>query len=303
MLLLHPGKRVDESNPMVDVSLPDGSRVNVVLPPASPLGASMTIRRYQSRFRDIDLLRQVGTLDTRMESFLISCVLTRRNILVAGSTGSGKTSLLDALAAWIPKRDRIVTIEDTLELRLEQPDIVRLLTRPPNLEGTGEIKLADLFRNTLRMRPDRILLGEIRGPEALDFLQVLNAGVDGSVAVIHASSTHEALLRLEYLVATAGLDIPEEVIRRQIADGLDIVVLVAQLADGSRKILHIAEVTGLDPVAGVTTQDIFRYEVGKRQGDVLDGRFVATGYVPKLHRAFELAGLELDPSLYKEALG
>jgi pilus assembly protein CpaF len=293
LLLLNPGKRLDEANAMIDVALPGGSRVHITVPPASPGGATLTIRRYQSTFRNLDALRESGALDLRMERFLIACVVARRNLLVSGGAGTGKTTLLDAIAAWIPRKERVITIEESLELQLSLPDVVRLQSRPANVEGTGGITASELFETALRMRPDRILLGELRGTEAIEFLQVVNAGVDGSMAVIHASTPRQAALRIEYLAAASGLGIPEAVIRRQLAEGVHIVVHLGQLPDGSRKIKSIAEVAGVDAEAGLRTRELFGWRGGRASG-----HFVATGYVPRVQEAFELAGLDITDALY-----
>lgn len=240
------GRRVDEASPMVDARLPDGSRVNIVLPPLALDGPAITIRRFgRQRLRMHDLLA-AGSLDQRMHDFLALCVRSRRNIVVSGGTGSGKTTLLNALSALIPREERIVTIEDAAELALDHPNRVALEARPRNLEGRGEVTIRDLVRNALRMRPDRIIVGECRGGEALDMLQAMNTGHDGSLTTVHANSPRDALSRLEVMTLMAGLDMPLQAVREQIASSIQIIVQQQRFADGSRRIVQIAEVAGME---------------------------------------------------------
>lgn len=299
MLLLSPGRRLDASCPMVDLSLPGGTRVNIAIPPVVSGGPHLTVRKYLRSIRTLDDLVGLGTLDARMVRFLAAAVRARANILVAGASGSGKTTLLDVLSLHLDPRERIVVIEDTLELRFGQPDVVRMLSRAPNVEGRGEITIGDLFRNALRMRPTRIVLGEIRGREALDWLQAINSGHRGTLSVIHAASPEEALVRVEHLVALAGFNVPLPVVRAQTARGLDLLVQLSQLPDGSRKIVRICEIVGQDEHEVVVLRDIFAFEddaLGE-DGHVV-GRFVATGVLPRLLHQMELAGIHLDEAVF-----
>ena len=266
------GRRVDEASPMVDARLPDGSRVNIVVPPLALCGTALTIRRFgRRRFGPAQLLER-GTLDEAMLEFLRSCVLLRRNMLVAGGTGSGKTTLLNVLSGLIPCHERVVTIEDSAELAFDHPNMVALETRPRNIEGRGEVTVRDLVRNALRMRPDRLVIGECRGGETLDMLQAMNTGHDGSLSTVHANSPRELLSRLEVMVLMSGVELPVAAIREQIASSVHVVVHQARFACGTRRITHITEVTGV--AAGVVqTQDIFRYTAGRG--------FHATGHVPQ----------------------
>jgi len=289
------GRRIDESSPIVDARLPDGSRVNAVVPPLALRGPSITIRKFPKKQLGMRELVELGALDARMARFLERCVKARKNVVVSGGTGSGKTTLLNALSGAIPSDERIVTIEDAAELRLAQPHVVPLETRPANLEGQGEYTIRDLVRNALRMRPDRIVVGECRGPEALDMLQAMNTGHDGSLTTLHANSPSEALQRLETLVLMAGLDLPSRAIREQLASSLQLIVQQCRLSDGSRKIVEIAEVRGFDETGGIRIDSIYRYQ---RRGTAADGgvlgAFVRTGYLPSFLTDFEVRGL-LEP--------
>jgi pilus assembly protein CpaF len=274
------GRRVDESSPMVDARLADGSRVNAIIPPLAIDGPCLSIRRFGKDPLRSDALVRNHSLTQEMLELLRGSVYARLNVLVSGGTGAGKTTLLNALSSFISGRERIVTIEDAAELALHQEHVVRLETRPPNVEGKGAIRQRQLMINCLRMRPDRIILGEVRGEEALDMLQAMNTGHDGSLATIHANTPRDALGRLETMVAMANLNIPETAIRRQIASALDVVVQVTRLSDGKRKVTTIAEVTGMEGEV-VTMQDIFVFQkkgIGEK-GEVL-GEFVPTGIRP-----------------------
>lgn len=300
MLLLSPGRRVDASSPMVDLGLPGGARVNVAIPPVVSGGPHLTIRKYLRDIRGLGDLVARGAMDARMAAFLEACVRARANVLVAGATGTGKTTLLDVLAGRLDPEERIVVLEDTMELRVEQPDVVRMLSRPANVEGRGEIGIGDLFRNALRMRPTRILLGEIRGREALEWLQAINSGHRGTLACIHAATPEEALVRVEHLVALAGRNVPLDVVRAQIARGLDVLVQLAQLPDGTRKVVRIAEIAGGDGT-GVRLRDLFRFEdEGLDDRRRVAGRFVATGVLPRLGHDLALVGIALAPETFAE---
>jgi pilus assembly protein CpaF len=297
ILHMNPGRRVDEVQPFVDLWLEDGSRVNVIIPPVVVGCPHLTIRKYSRWFRGIDDFVRNGTLDNRMARFLQACAHNRRSILFSGATGSGKTTLLEVVSASIPDTERLVVIEDTLELRLHQPDVVRLLSRMPNLEGKGEVTIGDLFHNTLRMRPDRIILGELRGRESLDYLQAITSGHRGSLAVIHAASPEEAVLRLENLATSAGLNIPLASVRSQIAHGLEIIVQVERAADGARRVTRISEVVGLQDNGRVDLRDLFVWKADRRAaGGKVTGHFEATGNLPTFLQALALDGQLLPAS-------
>lgn len=298
--MLRPtGRRVDELTPFVDFSLPGGSRVNVILPPVGFGGPYVTIRKFLHDLKTLDSLKELGTLDNNMAEFLQACVKAKVNIMFSGATGSGKTTLLEVLSSDIAEEERIVTIEDTLELNLRQRHVVRLLTRNANIEGKGEISIRDLFINTLRMRPDRIILGEIRGGEALDYLQALNSGHDGAMAVIHASTPEDVLIRLENMTFYSGLNIPASSVKAQIAHGVDIIVQLAQIVDGSRKVVRISEVIESDH--GAKTNDLFYFK-----GDYMDedkkvhGCFKATGIVPECLTQIENMGVKINKRVFLE---
>ncbi|MBQ9726419.1 MAG: Flp pilus assembly complex ATPase component TadA [Kiritimatiellae bacterium] len=292
------GRRVDESQPYVDARLPDGSRVNVVIHPLSLVGPCVTIRKFASRqLFDRDLVA-FGTLTRGMADFLRACVLLRKNIVVSGGTGSGKTTLLNVLSNYLPDDERILTIEDAAELRLAQPHLVRLEARPPNIEGRGAVTIRDLVRNALRMRPDRIIVGECRGGEALDMLQAMNTGHDGSLTTVHANAPRDVVSRLETMVMMSGLDLPSRAIREQIASAIDLVVHESRFPDGSRKVVAISEVTGLEGQQ-VVMQDLFVYEqTGIGADGRVAGRFVPTGAVPAFFGEFAVRGIPLDVSVF-----
>jgi pilus assembly protein CpaF len=250
------GRRIDESSPMVDARLPDGSRVNAIIPPLALTGPTLTIRKFARDPYTINDLISFGSLSARAAQFLGACVRGKLNILISGGTGTGKTTTLNAVSAFIPGDERIVTIEDAAELQLQQEHVITLEARPPNIEGTGEVKIRELVRNALRMRPDRIIVGEVRGAETLDMLQAMNTGHEGSLTTIHANAPRDALSRLETLVMTAGVELPHRAIREQIASAFDVLVQIQRLVDGTRKVSHIAEVVGMESDV-ITLQDIF----------------------------------------------
>src|SRR5881394_2248195 len=250
------GRRVDEASPMVDARLPDGSRVNAIIPPLSLRGPTLTIRKFSRDPYTIDDLIDFGTVSPEAAQFLSACVRGKLNMLISGGTGTGKTTTLNALSAFVPNDERIVTIEDAAELQLQQSHVITLESRPPNIEGQGEIRIRELVRNALRMRPDRIIVGEVRGPETLDMLQAMNTGHEGSLTTIHANTPRDALSRLETLVMTAGVELPHRAIREQIASAFDLLIQISRLVDGSRRITHISEVIGMEADV-VTLQDIF----------------------------------------------
>src|SRR5512136_1740530 len=250
------GRRVDESSPMVDARLPDGSRVNAIISPLSLNGPVLTIRKFSVDPYTVEDLIGFGSLTQGMAAFLSACVKVKLNIIVSGGTGSGKTTLLNVLSSFIPETDRIVTVEDAAELKLHQQHVVRLESRPPNIEGEGEIKIRDLVRNCLRMRPDRIIVGEVRGGEALDMLQAMNTGHDGSISTIHANTTRDAMARLDTMVLMAGMELPERAIREQIASAINIIIQLVRFSDGTRKVVKISEITGMEGNT-IVMQDIF----------------------------------------------
>lgn len=292
------GRRIDESSPMVDARLPDGSRVNAIIPPLSLVGPSITIRKFSKTPFEVTDLIKFGSLTKEMAQFLDVCVKVRKNIIISGGTGSGKTTLLNVLSSFLPNRERIVTIEDAAELQLHQEHIVRLESRPPNIEGRGEIAIRDLVRNSLRMRPDRIVVGECRGGEALDMLQAMNTGHDGSLTTIHANTPRDALSRLETLVLMAGFDLPLRAIREQIASAICIVVQINRERDGSRKVTHISEITKMEGEI-ITMQDIFVYKhEGWDENNRIIGRHVPTGNIPTFMEEIERAKLDLDIGIF-----
>jgi pilus assembly protein CpaF len=294
------GRRADEMSPMVDARLPDGSRVNAIVPPLSLEGPVLSIRRFGIRLKSEDLLSN-GTMPGEIMEVLQAAVAARISTLVSGGTGSGKTTLLNILSRFIPAEERLVTIEDSAELKLQQPHVVRLETRPANLEGVGEVKQRDLVRNSLRMRPDRILIGEVRGAEALDMLQAMNTGHEGSLTTIHANDTRDALARLEMMVMMAGFDMPVPVIRQYISSAITLIVHLSRLKGGARKIMRVSEIVGFRK-GRYRVRDIFRFtQTGVRDG-VAVGDFHATGYVPRFLTRLRAAGMDLPESLFAKRM-
>jgi pilus assembly protein CpaF len=286
------GRRIDESSPLVDARLKDGSRVNAVIRPLALRGSAITIRKFARTPLTLPILVRFGAITERMGTFLTRCVLAKRNVVISGGTGSGKTTLLNVLSGAVPADERIVTIEDAAELQLAQPHVVSLETRPGNMEGKGEYTIRDLLRNALRMRPDRIIVGECRGGEALDMLQAMNTGHDGSLTTTHANSPAEAIARLETLSLMAGVDLPSRAIREQIASSVHVVVQQSRFPDGTRKVSEIAEVVGLDPEGAVELRPIFRFvRTGTGAAGKVVGEFRATGYLPTFLDQFIVMGL------------
>jgi pilus assembly protein CpaF len=295
------GRRVDEASPMVDARLPDGSRINAIIPPLAIDGPSLSVRRFGKRRYNIDDLVAKGSITLEMVDFLKAVVRARLNIIVCGGTGSGKTTMLNCLSGFIPVDERIVTIEDSAELCLQQPHVVRLETRPSNLEGKGEVTQRDLVKNCLRMRPDRIIVGEVRGAEVIDMLQAMSTGHDGSVATIHANSTRECLSRLEMMMLLAGYSIPQRAMRQQIASAVNIIVHVSRLSDGSRKVMRISEISGMEGDT-VMMQDLFEFTRNATStGGKVQGSFRATGIRSSYAQKIEAAGFKLEPKLFKSA--
>ncbi|MGD1157185.1 MAG: CpaF family protein [Terriglobia bacterium] len=295
------GRRVDESSPMVDARLADGSRVNAIIPPLAIDGPCLSIRRFGRDPLTVDDLLRNQTLTSGMLALLRGCVSARLNILISGGTGAGKTTLLNVLSSFISNRERIISIEDPAELQLHQDHVVRLETRPPNIEGKGAILQRQLMINCLRMRPDRIIVGEVRGDEALDMLQAMNTGHDGSLTTIHANSTRDALGRLETMVAMCNLNLPEVATRRQIASAIDVVVQVSRLSDGTRKVMSIAEITGMEAEI-ISMQEIFAFKkTGLADTGAVLGEFMATGIRPRLAERLAASGVNLPPSMFELA--
>ncbi|MFL5245744.1 MAG: CpaF family protein [Gemmataceae bacterium] len=296
------GRRVDETSPMVDARLADGSRVNAIIPPLALDGTLVSIRRFGAKPLQINDLIGKKAITKDMVRFLAACVKARINMVISGGTGSGKTTLLNALSSFIPDTERVATIEDAAELQLQQPHLARMETRPANIEGVGEVTTRDLVRNALRMRPDRIIIGECRGPEALDMLQAMNTGHDGSLTTIHANDTRDALGRLEMMVGMAGFDMPMWIIRRQIASAIQIVVQVARLTGGVRRIVKISEITGMEGEI-MSMHDVFGYkQTGLNDEGVAQGYFFSTGIRPKCLERLEISGAAVPIEMFERRM-
>ena len=291
------GRRIDESSPYVDARLPDGSRVNAIIPPLSLNGPTLTIRKFEKDPLTIGDLVNFGSMSTEVAQFLKACVAARLNIIVSGGTGSGKTTLLNVLSSFIPDDERIITVENAAELQLRQEHVVTLESRPPNIEGKGEVTIRDLVINTLRMRPDRVVVGECRGGETLDMLQAMNTGHDGSLTTAHANSPRDTLSRLETMCLMAGMDLPVRAIREQIASAIDLIVQQSRLRDGSRKIVNITEVQGMEGDV-IVMSDIFSFEQQGIEDDRIIGRLKPTGIRPKFSNRIEAAGQRLPAHLF-----
>ncbi len=293
-------RHLDESSPMVDARLPDGSRINAIIHPLSIKGPILTIRKFAKNPYTVANLIEFGTLTDKIAKFFQYCVEARLNILVSGGTGSGKTTSLNVISSFIPEDERIVTIEDAAELRLQQQHVIPLETRPPNIEGKGAITQRDLVRNALRMRPDRIILGEVRGGEALDMLQAMNTGHDGSLSTLHANTPRDAVSRLETMVMMAGMDLPVRAIREQIASAIDLIIQQSRLRDGSRRIVSVTEVVGMEGEI-ITLQELFAYEQhGKGEKGKIIGNFVSRGLRPKFSDKFDQSGISVPIEVYTE---
>jgi len=293
------GRRIDESSPLVDARLPDGSRVNAVVAPIALDGAMLTIRKFSADpFTDADLIA-FGTMSPAVRDFLRACVLGRRNIVISGGTGSGKTTTLNVISSYLPEEERIITIEDAAELQLHQEHVLRLESRPPNIEGRGSVAIRDLVRNALRMRPDRIVVGEVRDGAALDMLQAMNTGHDGSITTVHANSPRDSLSRLETMVLMAGVDLPVRAIREQVAGAVDLIVQQARLKDGSRRLVAISEVVGMEGDV-VTLQDLFTFDwhAGRDETGRFRGHLVSTGLRPKFTQDLADLGVDLSPAMF-----
>ena len=294
------GRRVDESCPMVDARLPDGSRVNAIIPPLALDGPTLSIRKFAKDPIRVHHLIELGSITPEIAQVMEGMVKARLNVLISGGTGSGKTTFLNVMSSFIPNDERIITIEDSAELQLQQEHVVRLETRPPNLEGMGEITQRDLVRNALRMRPERIILGEVRQSEALDMLQAMNTGHDGSLATIHANSPRDALTRLETMVSMAGLHIPDRAIRQQVSSALNVVVQLARLSDGSRKMMGLHEIVGMEGEM-ITMQEIFGFKMmGLTDDRKVKGKFITSGIRPKFMARLEEMGVNLPAQLFRE---
>jgi len=293
------GRRIDESTPLVDARLPDGSRVNAIIPPAALDGPILSIRRFRRRALSIDDLLELNSLSHEIAQFITGATRARLNMLITGGTGSGKTTLLNIVSRYISNDERIITIEDSAELMLQQPHVVRLETRPPNIEGRGQITQRDLVRNALRMRPDRIVVGEVRGDEVLDMLQAMNTGHDGSMTTIHSNGPRDAMHRIENLVLMAGHSLPDKAIREQISSAIELIVHVSRLSDGSRRILSVMELMGMEGSV-VTMQEIFRFvQTGIDSEGKTKGHFEATGIMPKCADRVRMAGVDVPHAIFE----
>jgi pilus assembly protein CpaF len=294
------GRRIDESSPLVDARLKDGSRVNAIIPPLAIDGPSLSIRRFTQDKMFLSDMAQIGSLSAAMAEVFANMVKVRLNILVSGGTGSGKTTMLNALSNNIPKNERVVTIEDSAELQLKLDNLVRLETRPPNIEGKGEVSQRDLVRNSLRMRPDRIIIGEVRGQEAFDMLQAMNTGHDGSLTTIHANSPRDALSRVENMVTMAGFDLPVKTIRSQIASAINVVLQLERMEDGKRRVSSVCEINNMEGDI-ITMSEIFKYERrGVDENGHIIGRFISTGIVPRFHERMKQRGINISLDLYSD---
>ncbi len=297
-IIMPLGRRIDPDSPMVDARLPDGSRVNAIIPPVAIDGPSITIRKFQKGKLAIDQLIELGALSKFMAEFIKACILSKFNVIISGGTGTGKTTLLNALSSYIPNNERIVTIEDAAELSLEQEHVVRLETKPANVDGLGSVTIRNLVRNALRMRPDRIVVGEVRGGEAMDMLQAMNTGHDGSLTTMHANTPRDTISRLETMCLMSGLELPLKAIRQQIASAIDLIIQINRESDGTRKVIAITEVVGMEGDTIVLT-DIFIYE---RTGVAPDGKVIGelkpTGIRPLFSRRLEANGFKLSPEVY-----
>jgi len=293
------GRRIDESSPMLDARLPDGSRVNAIIPPLAIDGPALSIRRFGVVAITAETLIELGTWSQDMATFLRACVRGKMNILISGGTGTGKTTLLNILSKWIPDDERVVTIEDAAELQLQRTHVVRLEARPPNIEGKGEVTERDLLRNTLRMRPDRIIVGEVRGAEALDMLQAMNTGHEGSMSTIHANSPRDALRRMENMLSMAGLNFPIRALREQMSSSLNVLIQLARVAGGRRKLEHISEITGMEGEV-VCLQDVFVFtQTGVSDDGHAQGHFEVCGVRPHLLARLKEEGIELPPEMFR----
>ncbi len=293
------GRRIDESSPMVDARLADGSRVNVIIPPLALDGAVMSIRRFGVELLSMQHLIDLGTVTSEVADVLSAVVKARLNVLVSGSTGAGKTTMLNILSSFIPHDERIVTIEDSAELQLQQPHVVRLETRPPNIEGKGEVTSRDLVRNSLRMRPERIIVGEVRGGEALDMLQAMNTGHDGSLTTVHANSPRDALGRVENMVSMTGITFPINALRSQIAAAIDVVLQIARLEDGRRKLVSMQEISGMEGDV-ITMSELFKFDrEGLDEDNKVIGELRATGIIPSFHRDLASRGIDLPIEVFE----
>ena len=297
-IILPLGRRIDADNPTVDARLPDGSRVNAVIPPVALDGPSLTIRKFAKERLTMDNLVEFGSINNHMASFLEACVVSRLNLVVSGGTGSGKTTLLNILSALIPEGERLVTIEDSAELQLHHQNIVRLETKPANVDGTGEVPIRHLLKNSLRMRPDRIVVGEVRGGEAVDMLQAMNTGHDGSLTTVHANSPRDAASRLETLCLLSGVELPLRVVREQIASAVDVIIQQSRMRDGTRKVTSITEVLGMEGDT-IVMSELFRFdETGIGQDGMVTGGHKSTGIRPMFGPRLEAAGFQLGAEVF-----
>ncbi|MCK5580870.1 MAG: CpaF family protein [Candidatus Omnitrophica bacterium] len=293
------GRRIDESVPMVDARLPDGSRFNAIIPPLSLGGPMITIRKFGSERLSAEDLLKFQSFSSPMHDFLEACVLGRKNIIVSGGTGAGKTTLLNVISQFIPDNERIITIEDAAELRLKQRHWGRLESRPANVEGKGQITIRDLFINTLRMRPDRIIIGECRGPEVLDMLQAMNTGHDGSMTTLHANSTRDVLVRMSSMILLSGIELPVRAINEMVASAIDIIVHVARFSDGTRKITGLTEIVGLREEFQLDMHDVFVFDAqGRSEDGIILGEYKATGYIPRCYEDFIAMGIPLEKAVF-----